>query len=159
MRLVSLSGVESVVHPVHGEATAGADGVFELADDFGRALLADAAHWREESTHLAEKAKEELESLTEPGHVAEVLTELRDEIAQLKEKVTELEGKSPEKDPEKTAEEPAKPADPTTPAEPAKTAAAPAEPVKAPENTAAAVFAQTPVKAADTAPVKPPVKS
>ena len=104
MRLVSLSGVESVVHPVHGEAAAGDGGVFDVDDLFGHALLRDAAHWREESDHLATQARDELEALSEPGQAAKVLAELRDKVTELEAKVADLEDQltSPTPAPEPT---------------------------------------------------------
>lgn len=91
MRLISLSGAESVVHPEFGE-TSHEDGVFEVSDEFGTALLNDAANWTDEAKHLAALAQAELEALTDPANVLAILKDLRERVADLQEEVDTLKG-------------------------------------------------------------------
>jgi cell division protein FtsB len=86
MRLVNLSDAQSVAHPDFDQVDAGEDGVFEVDDVLGLALLRDAAHWREESQYLAEQAQNELLDLSDPGYAAKVLKDLRARIAELEDK-------------------------------------------------------------------------
>lgn len=97
MRLISLSGAESVVHPEFGE-TSHEDGVFEVSDEFGAALLGDAANWTEESKHLAALAQAELEALTDPANVLAILKDLRERVADLQEEVDTLKGEKAKAD-------------------------------------------------------------
>lgn len=114
MRLVNLLRVDSVQHPEHGAATAGPDGVFELPEEFGRALLAHPAQWRTEAEHVAEAARKRLEELADPKRAAEVLDfvhgrvrSLEDEVSTLREelsgRVSDLEAAAAPAEPVKSA--------------------------------------------------------
>lgn len=83
MRLINLDGAQSVQHPEHGTAEAGADGVFDVGTLLGQALLADRAHWATEADYVAAQAQQALEDLADPKKVPHVLLELRTRIADL----------------------------------------------------------------------------
>lgn len=91
MRLVNIQGASSVQHPEHGTAEAGSDGVFELPEPFGRALVAQAAHWRTEADHIAQVSRKALEELaSNPRRAAEVLHYVRGQITEQAEQIADL---------------------------------------------------------------------
>lgn len=99
MRLVSLTGSAAVSHPVHGDAEAGPDGVFDVPHEFAADLLKLRAHWRTEHDHLASLAREAVQKLQDPKHAARVLADVQSRVealeaenAELRAKVAELAG-------------------------------------------------------------------
>lgn len=92
MRLVNQQGADSVQHPEHGAAAVGDDGVFELPEPFGEALLKEApAQWRTEAEHIAEAARRRLAELANPKRAAEVLDFVHGRVTALEARVAELE--------------------------------------------------------------------
>lgn len=89
MRLVSLNGAEEVTHPTFGSATVGEDGVFDVPEDFGRALIAGSATWRDEAVHVAELARRERAELQDPGKAMDVLATLRTQVRELREQLAQ----------------------------------------------------------------------
>jgi hypothetical protein len=93
MRMIHLPGASSVSDPVHGTATAGPDGIFDLPQPFAEHLLTTAAGtWRTEAAHIAQLARESLDELRDPAVALRVLSELRERVASLEAQVTALGG-------------------------------------------------------------------
>lgn len=94
MRLVSLTGAESVNHPEHGSATVGSDGVFDVPDGFGQFLLRAKAQWCTEADKLARDARAALRDLANPKKAVQVLADVRARVVELEQQVRDLlEGK------------------------------------------------------------------
>lgn len=93
MRILHLAGATSVSDPIHGEAHAGPDGVFELPQPFADHLLKTAAGtWRGEADHLAALARQELEELRDPRVALHALSDLRARVQSLEIDVAALKG-------------------------------------------------------------------
>ena len=84
MKIVSLTNATSVVHPVHGTATVGADGTFELGAEFAAELLRYTTLWATQTEHLAEAASIDMSELYDPAHSATVLALAREDVALLR---------------------------------------------------------------------------
>lgn len=84
MRIIHLGGANSVTDPTHGEAHAGADGVFDLPQPFADHLLTTAAGtWRGETHHASLLSAQAIDELRDPQVAVRVLAELRDRVASL----------------------------------------------------------------------------
>jgi hypothetical protein len=94
MRILHLAGATSVSDPVHGEAQAGPDGVFDLPHPFAEHLLTTAAGtWRGEAEHISLLARNALEELRDPRVALRVLSDLRERVASLETTVADLTGR------------------------------------------------------------------
>jgi predicted kinase len=110
MRVIALSGAQSLLHPKFGEAEAGPDGVFDLPQEFADALLTHRGQFISEAEHITAQVARDLVDLADPHKIPQVLLELRTKITDLEAKLAEASGKTPPT-----------PADPT----PVKTKSAP----------------------------------
>lgn len=81
MRIVALSGAQSLVHPVFGAAKAGADGVFDLPAEFAAELVKQRGQFVTEGEHLANQVKASLEDFADPHKIPHALHGLRERIA------------------------------------------------------------------------------
>ncbi|HUX71928.1 MAG TPA: hypothetical protein VMV41_15525, partial [Cellulomonadaceae bacterium] len=81
MRIVALSGAQSLLHPVFGAAEAGADGVFDLPATFADELLKQRGQFITEGEHLANQVKTSLEDFADPHKIPDALHGLRQRIA------------------------------------------------------------------------------
>jgi hypothetical protein len=115
MRVIALSGAQSLLHPKFGEAEAGPDGVFDLPQEFADALLTHRGQFISEAEHITAQVARDLVDLADPHKIPQVLLELRTKITDLEAKLAEASGKTPPTPADPT------PADPT----PVKTKSAP----------------------------------
>jgi len=91
MRVIALSGAQSIQHPTFGTAEVGSDGVFDLPTDFGEELVAHKGQFITEGEHVANQVRESVLELSDPHKVPQILHDLRARIVALEEK---LAGKS-----------------------------------------------------------------
>jgi hypothetical protein len=90
VRLINLSGADSVHHPELGSASVGADGVFDVGPELGGELVKQRGQWITEAEHVANAARAELLELSDPHKVPEVLASLRARIVELEAQVAKL---------------------------------------------------------------------
>ena len=85
MRIVALSGAQSLLHPTFGAAEAGADGVFDLPIEFADELLKQRGQFLTEGEHLARQVQASLEDFADPHKIPHALHGLRERIAAIEE--------------------------------------------------------------------------
>jgi len=83
MRIIALSGAQSLLHPVFGAVEAGPDGVFDVPAAFGEELVKQRGAFITEGEHLANQVKASLLELSDPHKIPQVLHDLRERIASL----------------------------------------------------------------------------
>jgi hypothetical protein len=83
MRVIALSGAQSLLHPVFGAVEAGVDGVFDVSAAFGEELIKQRGQFITEGEHLANQVKASLVELSDPHKIPQVLHGLRERIASL----------------------------------------------------------------------------
>ncbi len=81
MRLISLTGAETVQHPELGTAEVGEDGVFDVPEELGNELVKHAGMWQTEAEHIAARARAELADLSDPNKVPEILRAIRQRVS------------------------------------------------------------------------------
>lgn len=85
MKLVSLTGASTVIHPTLGTVAVGADGAFEVSEALAAELLAFSSQWATEDTFMGDATDvAPIATLYDPTIAAEALAQLNADIATLK---------------------------------------------------------------------------